>query len=150
MVTPDLSRRTFLAGAGAALATLSTSRLAFADPPGLDAPWIANHTETRLLGGDGNAIAGLPTWTRMRLLRQFANGSIDVYVPRFGLVGRVPASTIGPVPIPSADELDAERLEGPNLIASVGLPGRVVRGANIRTWPAPDQPLLRTVGHNAP
>ena len=31
---------------------------ALADPPGLDATWIANHAETRLLGADGNAIAG--------------------------------------------------------------------------------------------
>jgi L,D-transpeptidase catalytic domain len=145
-----LTRRTLLAGAGAALATAATARLAHADPPTLDAQWIANHVETRLLGPDGNPIAGLPRWTRMQLLRGLPNGSIEVWVPRFSLIGRVPANTIGPVPIPSQAELELEKLEGPALIGHVGMPGRVVRGANIRTWPAPDQPLLRTVGHNAP
>jgi hypothetical protein len=150
MFNPVLTRRSLLAGAGAALATLATSRASLADPPGLDATWIANHAETRLLGADGNAIAGLPLWTRMRLLRWLPNGLIEVWVPRFSLVGSVPANTIGPVPIPSQAEIDAETLEGPAIIAPVGLPGRVIRGANIRTWPAPDQSLLRSVGHNAP
>ena len=75
MLNPMLSRRTFLAGAGAALATFATTRGALADPPGLDARWIANHMETRLLAADGNAIAGLPRWTRMQLLRELPNGS---------------------------------------------------------------------------
>jgi hypothetical protein len=149
----ELSRRSFIAGAAAAAAaigTFGTSRVALADPPGLDSQWIANHADARLLGADGNAIAGLPRWTRMQLLRGLPNGLIEVWVPRFALVGRVPANSIGPVPTPSRTELDAEALEGPPLLDRVGLPGRVVRGANIRTWPSADEALLRTVGHNAP
>jgi len=148
-----LGRRAFLAGASAALAVAGMGMgtgITWADPLGLDEQWIANHTETRLLGPDGAAIAGLPRWSRLRILRQFANGTIEVWVPRFGLTGRVPASTIGPVAIPSQADLDAELLDGPPLFGAVGLPGRAVGGANVRTWPVVGDTLLRTLGHNAP
>jgi hypothetical protein len=36
------------------------------------------------------------------------------------------------------------------MYGSIGLPGRVVRGGNIRTWPGQANPIVRTVGHNAP
>src|SRR5579864_4486585 len=98
-----LSRRSFmrLAGGGAALAGLLGAGVAHADSPAEDAVWIANHMETRLLGADGQPIVGLPRWTRMRILRSFPNGLIQVWVPRFDLVGRVAESAIGPVPMPS-------------------------------------------------
>ena len=146
----SLSRRLFLAAGGAALAALGTAGLASADPNDHEEQWIANHMPTRLLGSDGAAIAGLPPWTHMRVMRGRPDGTLEVWVPRFGLVGRVPISAIGPVPMPSATDLEAERLDGPNVLAAVGLPGRVIAGANLRAWPAVGETLLRTLGHNAP
>jgi hypothetical protein len=145
-----LTRRGFLASAGVALAGLATSRSALAEPHADEAQWIANHVETRLLGPDGTAIAGLPRWTRMRLMRGLPNGTVQVWVPRYSLVGRVAIDAIGPVPLPTPQELDAERLDGPDIIAAVGLPGRTIGGGNLRTWPGAANPLVRTLGHNAP
>jgi hypothetical protein len=148
------TRRSFLkiglASVSVAMTGLVTAGLANADPQSDDATWIANHIETRLLGADGNPIVGLPLWTRMRIMRGLPNGLIDVWVPRFNLVGRVATNTIGPVPVPSSSDLEAERLDGPPLLGGVGLPGRVVGGANLRTWPTVGNNLLRRLGHNAP
>src|SRR5467141_2819733 len=96
------TRRTFLLKAnlaGVALAGLvaTSGGLAFADPQSDDAEWIANHIETRLLGADGQPMVGLPRWTRMRILHGFPNGLIQVWVPRFNMVGKVAATAIGPV-----------------------------------------------------
>jgi hypothetical protein len=145
-----LRRRQFLAGAGATVAGLFATNVVNADPQSADAEWIANHLETRLLGADGQPVVGLPRWTRMRILRGLPNGFIEVWVPRFELVGRVAANAIGPVPAPAPDELLAEKLDGPPLMGSVGLPGRVAGGANLRTWPTVGNNLLRALGHNAP
>jgi hypothetical protein len=139
-----------LAGGGLAAAALAQSGVAHADPQSGDAQWIANHTETRLLGSDGNAIAGIPAWTRMRIEQQFADGFIQAWVPRFDLYGRVASTTIGPVPAPGPEDLAAERQDGPPLIGGVGLPGRVAGGANLRGWPTVGNNLLRTLPHNAP
>ncbi|HYY88589.1 MAG TPA: L,D-transpeptidase [Chloroflexota bacterium] len=147
------SRRGFLVGGSATLALLATAGSALADPYAAEAQWIANHVETRLLGADGAPVAWVPRWTRMRLVRGVAGNLILVWVPRLGLYGRVAASAIGPVPVPSRADLLAEQAEpsGPPLLGGVGLPGRVVGGANLRRWPAarPDT-LLRSLGHNAP
>jgi hypothetical protein len=124
--------------------------MARADPQSEDAEWIANHVETRLLGADGLALVGLPAWTRMRIVRGFPNGLIQVWVPRFNLYGRVASNAIGPVPVPAPEELAEEKLDGPIVLGGVGLPGRVVGGANLRTWPGASNALLRTIGHNAP
>src|SRR5207253_3095304 len=112
-----LSRRGFikLAGAGAALAGLSTATIVHAEPQSADAVWIGNHLDTRLIGPDGQAIVGLPRWTHMRVLAGLPNGQMRVWVPRFNLTGLVAANTIGPVPAPSPGELDAEKLDGPPL-----------------------------------
>jgi hypothetical protein len=152
MSDAGLTRRGFLrlAGAGAALGSLVSAGVVSADPQSADAAWIANHVETRLMGADGQPIVGLPTWTRMRIVRGFPNGFIQVWVPRFNVHGRVAANAIGPVPTPSPDELEAEKLDGPTIMWPVDLPGRVVGGGNLRTWPAVGNTLLRTVGHNAP
>ncbi|SRR6266540_740305 len=144
------TRRLFLTGVGGALVSLSALGRAAAEPHADEAQWIANHMETRLLGSDGNPIAGLPAWTRMRILRGLPNGTLQVWVPRFSLVGRVPISAIGPIPIPTPDELQAELLDGPESLGAIGLPGRTVGGGNLRTWPGAANPLLRTLGHNAP
>jgi hypothetical protein len=143
------SRRLFLAGAGGALASLASARFAHAEPHADESQWIANHMETPLIGSDGNAIAGLPTWSRMRVLRGLP-GQLQVWVPRFALVGRVATNAIGPVPAPTPSELDAEWLEGPDILEAIGLPGRVVGGANLRTWPGAANPLVRALGHNSP
>src|SRR5438128_1464851 len=113
-----LSRRGFirLAGGTAAAATaLAASGIAHAEVQAADATWIANHLDTRLIGADGQPVVGLPRWTRMRILRSFPNGQLQVWVPRFDLVGKVLANAIGPVPAPASDELDLERFEGPPL-----------------------------------
>ena len=109
MSDAGLTRRGFLtlAGAGAALGGLVSAGVAFADPQSADAQWIANHVETRLMGADGQPVVGLPAWTRMRVVRGFPNGFIQVWVPRFNLYGRVAANAIGPVPAPAADEVAA-------------------------------------------
>jgi hypothetical protein len=149
-----LTRRTFLkynlAGSGLAMAGLVTAGVAMADPQSADAEWIANHIDTRLLGADGQPVVGMPKWTRMRILHGFPNGLIQVWVPRFNLVGRVAANAIGPVPVPSSADLEYEKLDGPTLNGGIGLPGRVAGGANLRTWPTVANNLLRTLGHNAP
>jgi hypothetical protein len=147
-----LTRRGFLrlAGAGAAISSLVSAGVVFADPQSDDVEWIANHVETRLMGADGQPIAGLPRWTRMRPVRGFPNGLIQVWVPRFNLFGRVASNTIGPVPAPSPADLAAEKLDGPTSLGDIGMPGRVIGGGNLRTWPAVGNTLLRTVGHNAP
>src|SRR4051794_21982088 len=140
-----------LAGGGAAMAGLLSTGVAHADPWSDDATWIANHVETRLLGLDGRAIAGLPRWTRMRLMRSLPNGLMQVWVPRFDLVGRVTPDAIGPVRMPGAADLAAEKLDGPELWnGAVGLPGRTVGGGNLRWWPVVGDNLLRQLGHNAP
>src|SRR5438876_6596383 len=117
MLKAAYTRRRFirLAGGGAALATMLSSGVAHADPHGEDAIWVANHVATTLKGSDGQPVVGLPKWTRLRLMRSFANGQIEVWVPRFDFVGRVPANTIGPVAAPSPGELRGEKLDGPPL-----------------------------------
>src|ERR1700687_6177117 len=113
------TRRDFLKVnlAGVALASLFvTAGVAHADPQSDDAEWIANHVEARLLGADGQAMVGLPRWTRMRIVRGLPNGQIQVWVPRFNLVGRVAPDTIGPVPAPSPADLTAEHLDGPAVL----------------------------------
>jgi hypothetical protein len=148
------TRRRFLkislAGAGLAMSGLGTAAVAYADTQSADAQWIANFIDTRLLGTDGQPVVGLPKWSRMRILRGLPNGQIQVWVPRFDLVGAVAANAIGPVPMPSPADLEAEKLDGPPLLGGVGLPGRVVGGANLRTWPVVGNNLLRTLAHNAP
>ena len=140
-----------LAGGSALLAGLMTAGVAHAELQSQDATWIANHIETRLIGADGQPIAGLPRWTRMRVLRGMPTGQLQVWVPRFDLVGRVAPDAIGPVPMPSPADLEAEKLDGPEAWAgSLGLPGRTVGGANLRWWPVAGNNLLRTLGHNAP
>lgn len=140
-----------LVSGSVALGGLVSAGVARADSQSDDAIWVANHVETRLLGADGQAVVGLPRWSRMRILRGLPRGVIEVWVPRFDLVGRVAADAIGPVATPTQDDLNAERLEVPPLYGgSVGLPGRIVGGANLRSWPVVGNNLLRTLGHNAP
>jgi hypothetical protein len=152
MSNVGLTRRTFirLAGAGLALTGLTSAGVGYADPQSADAEWIANHVETKLLAADGQGIVGLPRWTRMRIERGYPNGLLRVWVPRFNLVGNVPSTAIGPVAAPSTIDLQGEKLDGPTVLGGVGLPGRVVGGGNLRTWPAVGNNLLRTLGHNAP
>jgi hypothetical protein len=152
MSDAGFTRRRFLtlAGAGAALGGLASAGIVYADPQSEDAEWIANHLETRLIGTDGQPIVGLPTWTHMRIVGGLPNGLLQVWVPRFNVFGRVATNAIGPVPAPGPEDLAAEKLDGPPVLGEVGMPGRVVGGANLRTWPAIGNTLLRTVGHNAP
>src|SRR5919204_3270739 len=93
------TRRDFLAGAGATLALLATAGAVHAEPS--DARWIANHMDARLFGADGQAVAWIPRWSRMRLMRGLGNGWLQVWVPRLDMVGRVQESAVGPVPVPS-------------------------------------------------
>jgi len=86
----------------------------------------------------------------MRILRGLPNGLLQVWVPRYSLVGKVPISAIGPVGKPTQQELAAELLDGPESLGNIGLPGRVVGSGNVRTWPGAANPVLRTLGHNAP
>src|SRR5215813_11028649 len=152
MSNVGFTRRDFmrLASASVALSGFATAGVVHAEPQSGDARWIVNHLDTRLLSADGQAIAGLPKWTHMRVLRNYPTGFIQVWVPRFGLVGRVVANSVGPVPAPSQLDLRDEQLAGPPLLGRVGLPGRVVGGANLRTWPVVGNTVLRTLGHNAP
>jgi hypothetical protein len=154
MLNSGLTRRGFLklntAAAGLAMAGMLTRGVAYADPQADNARWISNHLDTRLLGADGQPIVGVPRWSRMRVLHEYPNGLIQVWVPRFNLVGRVPATAIGPVAAPSAADLEAEKLDGPPVLGGVGLPGRVAGGANLRTSPVVGNNLLRSLGHNAP
>jgi hypothetical protein len=140
------------AGGGAVLAGLLTAGVGYAEPQNQNATWVANYEEARLLGADGKPVVGLLRWTHMRMMRSFSDGQIEVWVPRVSLVGRVSASSVGPVGMPTAKELASEEAAGPPAYAgTVGLPGRIVGGANLRTWPTTvGDNLLRTLGHNAP
>ncbi len=149
-----MSRRRFMVGAGAALgaAVLPMARTAGAEPHDDRVQWIANFEDTRLVAADGTPAAWLPRWTRMRIMRGLP-GWIEVWVPRFGIIGRVAPNVVGPVPAPSPEDLAKERAEqaGPDVIDAIGLPARVVGGGNLRLWPASRQDtFLRTLGHNAP
>jgi len=150
------TRRRFLLGASAALGSSlvpTALSIARAEPHSDAAEWIANHTSTRLIGSDGAPVSWLPGWTRMRILRPLANGWLEVWVPRGGLVGRVRATAIGPIPAPSPNEIAAERAEtpGPPVLELVGMPGRVIGSANLRLWPTVGgDTLLRSLPHNAP
>ena len=89
----------------------------------------------------------------MRILRAMPGGLLYGWVPRLRLVGNVAANAVGPVAIPSAQDLAAERAEqlGPPILGAVGLPARVSGGGNLRFWPAVRRDtLLRTLAHNAP
>jgi len=137
-----------LAGGSAALAGLVNAGVSRAEPQAEDATWIANHLDTRLLGADGQPVVGLPRWTRMRILSAQPRGLLEVWVPRFDLVGRVSADAVGPVVMPSADDLAAEKLDGPSLYAGgVGLPGRVV-GGRTADVPGPDDGMSRRYTHS--
>ncbi|MBI2755927.1 MAG: L,D-transpeptidase [Chloroflexi bacterium] len=149
------TRRGFLQGAAAAVGSVIlpwSAQRAAAEPQDAEAKWVANHLDARLAGADGTAVAWLPRWTRLRILRSVPGGLLEVWVPRLGLVGRVQTSVVGPVVTPSAQDLAAERAApaGPPVIDAVGLPGRIVGGANLRLWPdARPDTLLRTLAHNA-
>ncbi|MBV9547962.1 MAG: L,D-transpeptidase, partial [Chloroflexi bacterium] len=53
--------------------------------------------------------------------------------------------------IPSQADLDGELEDGPTILDSIGMPGRIVGSGNVRTWPmSTGDSLLRTLGHNAP
>jgi lipoprotein-anchoring transpeptidase ErfK/SrfK len=147
-------RRRFLAGAGAALAaTAGGLRIARAEPQASDDQWAANHEDTRLLGEDGAPTAWLPQYTLLRISQWRPRDMLQVWVPRYGLVGLVRASAVGPIPTPSAQQLADEQAKpaGANVIDKIGLPARIAGSANLRLWPDPTgDTLLRTLGHNAP
>jgi hypothetical protein len=158
-VIPELAsphRRRFLAGMAAATTALMLPPLAtsaFADPRGNpDGDWVANFENTLLEGADGKPVAWLPKFTRMRVLRGFPD-VVEVWVPRHGIVGRIPANQIGPVAAPSPTDLVIEKEETslPGFMGVVGLPGRVVGSGTLRLWPSPaNANVLRRLGHNAP
>ncbi len=149
-----ISRRRLLAGVGLTLGAvvLPLPGIAGAEPHDPRPQWIANHQETVLLDADGVPVAFLPRWTRMRVVRGL-RGLIEVYVPRLDLMGRVKESAIGPVQEPSTAYLQNEALEpiGPPELSRIGLPARIVGGANFRSLPGarPDT-HLRRLPHNAP
>jgi L,D-transpeptidase catalytic domain len=149
-----LPRRRFLVGVGAALAASSLgASIALADPSDDDAQWIANHTDTRLLGDDGAPTAWLPQYTLMRVQQWLPHDLLQVWVPRLDVVGNVRADAIGPIPKPSAQQLTDEMAQpaGANVIDNIGLPGRIMGSANLRLWPSvSSDTLLRQLGHNAP
>jgi hypothetical protein len=136
---------------GAGVATLAGARLAYGDPQSDNAPWLSNPRETRLLGADDLPIVNLPAETPMRVARSLQSGEIEVWVPRYSLFGHVPPDVVRPIAAPASNDLAGEVPKGPPLIAGVGLPGRVVGGANMRSWPAVrDDTVLRLTPHNAP
>ena len=137
-----------------------TRGLALADPtagtsagaaPAESMAWLADAAETRLMGADGQPIVGLPTGTRMRLVRTLADGSFEVWVPRYGLYGAVVPTTVaadrgalGPGPVRGAER-------GSTTPGGVGLPGRVAGPSNLRSWPTVHgDTRLRTMPHNTP
>jgi hypothetical protein len=149
-----VTRRHLLKLAGASAATLAAGgqlSSALADPQSDNAPWLTNPADTKLIGADNLPIVGLPPSTRMRVVRSLGDGSIEVWVPRFGLYGAVQPPSVVPTPAPSQSDLMGEYAIGPNLIGRVGLPGRVSGASNLRSWPTVQgDTLLRTMPHNTP
>lgn len=146
-----MPRRHFLAGAVAVAAMLSADVPVAGAEPLDDQHWIANHVATRLLGSDGGAVAWLGQWTPMRVLREQLS-RLEVWVPHLHLTGYIQAQTVGPIATPAQDQLVAAQTEitQPPLLDKVGLPGSVVGGGNLRSWPvARGDTLLRTLVHNA-
>jgi hypothetical protein len=93
----------------------------------------------------------MPAQTPMRVARSLGSGEIEVWVPRYGLYGRIAPDVITPMPAPAQKDLDGETPAGPLLITGVGLPGRVAGGANLRSWPVVSgDTVLRLAPHNAP
>jgi hypothetical protein len=153
-MTHGLGRRRFLVGAGAALAaTAAGIPKAYAETHTAEDHWIANHEQTRLLGEDGLPTAWLPQYTLMRIFQWLPRDTLQVWVPRYKLVGLVRSSAVGPIPAPSAQQMvdEVAKPAGATALDKVGLPARIAGSANLRLWPAPTtDTFLRTLGHNAP
>lgn len=151
----SLTRRSFIGGAGLALAGAMLPAEAFianAEPHDDTVKWVANVDETALVGTGGHAVAWLPQFSRLRVDQALPGGYLGVWVPRFNLTGRVLTSAVGPVPAPDGQTL-AEETSNPSLpqvVTGLALPSRVSGSGNLRGWPSPAGPLLATLGHNEP
>jgi hypothetical protein len=153
MLQHPVTRRRLLkmAGVTAGLASIGGIGSALADPQSDNAIWLGNPKETNLLGEDGLPVVNMPAETPMRVSRSLQTGQIEVWVPRYALYGHVAPDVVRPIAAPKPADMAGEQPSAPPLIASVGLPGRVNGGANLRSWPVVrDDTTLRATPHNAP
>lgn len=153
MLGTGVSRRSFLHLAGGALAAagVAGSGTAYADPASDNQQWVANSDVLKLVGADALPIVSLPAMTPMRVARLLATGQIDVWVPRYRMYGLVAPSSVRSISAPGPQDLAGDIPVGPPVLDGVGLPGRAIGGANLRSWPAVrDDTVLRVVPHNGP
>jgi hypothetical protein len=113
-----------------------------------DASWVATHQSTDLWSDSdlGRSFGTVRPFTYFQLTGQAADGRLYVYNPRTQNYAWVEAEAVGPVPPPSE-----AYFKGPQPLAEIDKPGRVVGGFNMRSWPAVrDDTMLRALAHNAP
>ncbi|HZU06859.1 MAG TPA: L,D-transpeptidase [Chloroflexota bacterium] len=110
--------------------------------------WVATHRPTELWSdSDGGVSFGpIRQWSYLQLTGQAADGRLYVFNPRTNNYAWVDADAVGPVPPPPATYLT-----GPEVLATIMKPGRVVGNFNLRSWPAvQDETFLRQLPHNTP
>src|SRR4051794_22212324 len=116
--------------------------------PSDDANWVATHQSTDLWSDSdaGRSFGTVRPFTYFQLTGQSADGRLYVYNPRTQNYAWLEAEAVGPVPPPSE-----AYFKGPQPLAEIDKPGRVVGGFNLRSWPAVrDDTMLRALAHNAP
>src|SRR4051794_38780951 len=118
-----------------------------APPDAASAQWVANFRPADLWSdSDGGRTFGTARqWSYFALTGQADNDRLYVFNPRTQNYAWVDADAVGPSSTPPD-----WYLKQPELLYSVGKPGRVVGGFNLRSWPTVrDDTRLRQLGHNA-
>lgn len=116
--------------------------------PAPDAAWVATHRATDLWSDSeaGVSFGTVPPWSYFQLTGRAADGRLYVFNPRTENYAWIDASAVGPSGPPPETYL-----RQPPTLAVVALPGRIVDGYNLRSWPAVrDDTRLRSLPHNAP
>ncbi|HEY7067932.1 MAG TPA: L,D-transpeptidase [Chloroflexota bacterium] len=110
--------------------------------------WVANFRPTELWSdADGGSSFGqVRQWSYFQLTGQSDHDRLYVLNPRTQNYAWIDADAVGPSGSPPD-----WYLHQPEFLYTVGKPGRIVGGFNVRSWPGVrDDTRLRQLGHNAP
>jgi hypothetical protein len=119
-----------------------------APPDAANAQWVANFRPADLWSdSDGGRDFGTARqWSYFALTGQSDNDRLYVFNPRTQNYAWVDADAVGPSAAPPD-----WYLRQPELLYSVGKPGRIIGGFNLRSWPSVrDDTRVRQLGANAP